>query len=693
MQGSLLRRLALYATVAGTIAALLLALDRFRFEVRNRTVEITMDQQDLADFAQSYGYNLDELMREMRRAGLTSVAVYEEQGQRVNSTTHALALTGQQIIDSARLSPLRDPLLASMVRTRRLDPNSVYLIVYDQLTLTRYVSVLRTQLEPKTVTVLRERLPAIVAVKTQLDFFNGLGLGVPQDIADQVRHDGLLVDPRVQNNERMGPQRIAATFDQMMQGGRIGTVIFWGPSNAVLGYPFNLDATAANFRLHKTVNFGDVEAYAEDQVQKGSITLARTIVNQTVRVQAISKVELDKLDLDVVIARYLLGVRERNIRVIYLRPFPHVVQRQLPDGTLVTESAEATNLDMLRRLRDGLAQNGFTTGHAYGFVNFGHAAGFLEDLKINVLYFIVAIGAAGAFLLLLDVYGAARPWMAWTFFGITTVAFWGSALVQRDYIIREAWALGAALTFAVLAGTTIAPYFSRPAPRARSSLGLDLRDGLVCMLRACGVAVLGGLFVAGLLTQASFMIEVQQFIGIKVLLLAPPLVLLALYTFSPLFGAPQRPGEVAESPLRIWQFVAVLLAAGGAVLLLMRSGNQPDVGVSGFETHLRGFLTTLVGARPRFKEFLLGFPALMLLPTLSPALRRAAGWFIVLAAGIALADVIDTFSHIHTPLLITFVRVFNGLVFGVLITIVIRFSATFVHRARRRLLQEPASTR
>ena len=267
-----LRRLALYAVIAGTLAALVVSCDRYRFEARNRTVEITMDQQDLSDFAQAYGYNLDELMREMRRAGLTSVAVYEEQGQRVNGTQHALALTGQQIIDSARLSALGDPLLSSMVRSQRIDAASVYLLVYDASTLRRYVSVLRTQLEPSTVTVVRARLPAIVQVRTQLDFFNGLGLGIPQDIADQVRRDGLLVDPRVQNNERMGPDRIAATFDQMLQGGRVSTVIFWGPSNAVLGYPFSLDATADNFRMHKTLMFGDVESYTEDQIQKGSIT-------------------------------------------------------------------------------------------------------------------------------------------------------------------------------------------------------------------------------------------------------------------------------------------------------------------------------------------------------------------------------------------------------------------------------------
>jgi len=130
--------------------------------------------------------------------------------------------------------------------------------------------------------------------------------------------------------------------------------------------------------------------------------------------------------------------------------------------------------------------------------------------------------------------------------------------------------------------------------------------------------------------------------------------------------------------MRVW-------VAGGAVLLLMRSGNQPDIGVSDFETHLRGFLTTLLGARPRFKEFLLGFPALMLLPALAPAHRRAIGWIIIIAAGIGLSDVLDTFSHIHTPLIISVLRLFNGLVVGAVIGI----AAQWLYRRLRAALPAP----
>ena len=48
-------------------------------------------------------------------------------------------------------------------------------------------------------------------------------------------------------------------------------------------------------------------------------------------------------------------------------------------------------------------------------------------------------------------------------------------------------------------------------------------------------------------------------------------------------------------------------------------------------------------------------------------IRRRWGWLFVLAAGMGLGDLIDTFSHLHTPLLVSLERVVNGGVLGALI--------------------------
>jgi hypothetical protein len=677
MRMTMLRQIAVVLIALGLVASLLVAFDRWRYEAQNKTVEVTMDQQDLSDFAHAYGYDLDELLREMRRAGLTSVAAYEELGQRVNDGGHAFVQSGAQILNAARDSSLADPLLARMVRDHSIDPASVYILVYDPETLRRYRTALSIQFEPSTVHVLRSAMPALIAVKTQIDFFNSVGLGIPQDFADRVRRLGLLVDPRVQNNERLGPDQINTIFDQIMQGGEIGTVIFFGQRNEVLGYPYQLDSTAQALK-DAHVNFGDVEAYSDDQIQKGTQTLGTDIPNQTVRVQAIAQPLLQKMALDDVIGTYILGVRERNIRVIYLRTFPHVIQSAGADGAQTTLSAEQTNLVMLRELRDRLEANGFHEGRAEGFVDF-------KGGKLPLLWFLALLGTAAAFVLLLDLFGWIRPWMPWALYALTTIAYWGAVIVHHDEFVRKAGALGAALTFAILAGVSLARWFNnngasmarsdessrasiaRPVESSRASIARPLGEGAVALVTSVAIACVGAAFVTALLAQATFMLEINQFVGVKTLLVVPPLALLLLYAFTPMFGARIKFGDAVVAPVKAWQLAALFVLAGAAVMLVLRSGNQPDIGVSGFETQLRGLLAQLLGARPRFKEFAIGYPLIVLLPVLTGQARRWIGWLVVLCAGIGLADVLDTFSHIHTPLHVGLLRTLNGVVLGFII--------------------------
>jgi len=685
MRMTMLRRVAVVLIALGLIASLLVAFDRWRYEAQNKSVEVTIDQQDLTDFAHAYGYNVDELLREMRRAGLTSVAAYEELGQRVNDGGHAFVQSGAQILNAARDSSLSDPLLASMVRNRTIDPASVYVLVYDQATLARYLRAFAIQFEPSTVHVLRGRLPALIAVRTQLNFFNSVGLGIPQDFADRVHRLGLLVDPRVQNNERLGPLQINAIFDQIMRRGEVGSVIFFGQQNEVLGYPFQLDATADAFR-RTHINFGDVEAYSDDQIQKGTQTLGTDVPSQTVRVQAIAQPLLQKMQLDDVVGTYLLGVRERNIRVIYLRTFPHVIQAPGANGAQTTLSAEQTNLVMLRELRDRLEANGFHEGRAEGFIDF-------KGGKLPALWFVALLGAAAAFVLLLDLFGWAAAWLPWSLYALTTVAYWGAVAVHHDELIRKVGALGAALTFAVLAGLSLARWFVDSNRGSRASIarlddsGMDdsrsrasiarplaatLADGALALVTAVAIACAGAAFVTALLAQATFMLEINQFAGVKALLVVPPLVLLLFYAFTPLFGARIKMVDAVIAPVKAWQLAALVVLAAAAVTLVLRSGNQPDIGVSGFETQLRGLLAQLLGARPRFKEFAIGYPLIVLLPALTGQARKAIGWLVVLCAGIGLADVLDTFSHIHTPLHVGLLRTFNGVVLGFIIGAVLQ---------------------
>jgi hypothetical protein len=164
------------------------------------------------------------------------------------------------------------------------------------------------------------------------------------------------------------------------------------------------------------------------------------------------------------------------------------------------------------------------------------------------------------------------------------------------------------------------------------------------------------------------MVEVERFHGVRLILALPPLIALVLFLWDKRFNAGvEKPTDVLNAPVRVYQlFTGIVIVAAG-VLLLMRSGNESDIAPSHFELVLRHFLTGVLSVRPRFKEFLIGIPALMLMPAVLSTHRRIIGWLLALAIGVGIGDVLDTFSHLHTPILISLQRTFNGLWVGAII--------------------------
>ncbi|HEY5341214.1 MAG TPA: DUF5693 family protein [Candidatus Aquilonibacter sp.] len=647
-------RYAAFVLLVALLACAVVAVFRIRAESNARRVELAMDYTDFVQLARSYNYNPAAFLIALRRAGLTSLALSEQLGANLGDDGRAYATTGAALLNQARLSPLSDPLLESLVRSNRIARDAVYVIVDNPATYRRLRAQFALHFEPKTLRVLRSSKPWVLEVRTQIDYFNTIGLGIPQDQLALAKRLGLLVVPRFQNDERFAQPQIAADIGSVLgSGAKVSTIIFFGLRNEVLGYPDRLDDTAAVFKAHgpravEPFNFGTIETYDNSQIQKGSVTLARAIPEQTVRVQAIAKTELDKITLDDVAARFLLGVRERNIRVVYLRPWAH------QDGKL---SIEATNVEMVKEIADALKAHGFRLGRATPITS--------NRGDNRVLVAVAALAVPSLFVLLLGVFGWYRPWLAATAYALTVLLYTGGAVSHHDMLARSLIALAGALLFETVAILTIAAACREtPAPR----LGDQLVRSIGWTLAVTGIALVGALAVVGIMSSPLTMDEIERFRGVKLVLLAPPLIALGLYLFDRRFNSGvEKPGQIFGAPVRVYQLlVGVVIIAAGA-LLLMRSGNQSDIAPSPLEIMLRHQLTDILSVRPRFKEFLIGAPSLMLLPALTLAHRRVAGWLLALGIGVGIGDLTDTFSHLHTPLLISLQRVANGLVIGVII--------------------------
>lgn len=634
------------------LASLAVAFFRVRTESHARRVEIAMDWTDFDALARAYDYNPAAFLIALRRAGLTSLALTEELGANVGDDGKAFASTGAALVNQARLAPIRDPILARLVREHRIREGAVYLLVSDESTYHRYRAALALHFMPKSIRILRPTQPWLIEVRTQVDYFNTTALGISTRQIELARRLALLVVPRFQNDERFAAPQIDSLFDDVLgYDPKVSTVIFFGLNNQVLGYPDHLQETADAFKRH-SFNFGSIETYDPSQVQKGNDTLARLIPGRTVRVQAIAKTELDKLKLDEVVARYVLGVRERNVRVVYLRPWAH------RDGDL---SIEATNVEMVKAIADELKADGFRLGRATPIP--------LYRGNNRVLVGLAALAVPSIFVLLLDAFGWYRRRIAAAAYALTIALYLAGLLAHHDAFARSAIALAGALLFAVAALLVLIPAWNeRPAQRQ----GTQFVRSLGWTLAATGVALLGALVVVGVLSSPLTMEEIERFRGVRLILALPPLLALCLYLFDRRFGlGVQRARDVFLSPVLAYQLVAGVAIVALGALMLVRSGNDSEVSPSAFELTLRHALTHVLSVRPRFKEFLIGFPCMMLLPALLPPHRRAVGWLLALGIGVGVGDVIDTFSHLHTPLEISLLRIVNGLIIGVVIGVVL----------------------
>jgi hypothetical protein len=214
---------------------------------------------------------------------------------------------------------------------------------------------------------------------------------------------------------------------------------------------------------------------------------------------------------------------------------------------------------------------------------------------------------------------------------------------------------------------------------------------------------------ATLLFDHRFWLKVDEFAGVKLSQLLPLLLVLTL-SFAQWWETEALPpkerwaiaGEnfrsLSNAPVR-WGQVALLVMAGILVAYwLMRTGNEPSVGVASWELKLRAFFEDWLIARPRFKEFVLGHPALVLafFFLTGTHLEAKIGQWLFLPAVIGLASVMNTFSHAHTPIALSLLRTVHGIWLGIGIGLMLLWGMKWVSASRdRRVLmrqREPLRT-
>lgn len=335
-------------------------------------------------------------------------------------------------------------------------------------------------------------------------------------------------------------------------------------------------------------------------------------------------------------ARYERAIRERNIGVIEYRLSPNQDLQ--------------TQIETLTAIRDETAKSGYRIGPIEAVRGTGKGVESSRWLILGLI--VVSFGLVFRFLFLDR--GSHTILIFWILASTVGGAI-GLALFPT--LTRQAAALVLAVT-APLVGYKLLKEYGLSFKTGRSLLSpfLDL-------IWVSGFSTIAGLLVSTILLDESFVLKLQQFRGVKVALFFP-LLLLAVVAF--------RRYGISFSEIK-FDYKAGLLGAGllGLFLfLLFRSGNFSFLRSGDLEEAIRRWLENTLYVRPRFKEFALGHPSLIAWLYLA---GRYGGKFhfcklpLLMVGFIGQISVINTFSHIHTPLVVSLIRTGNGLAGGLIL--------------------------
>jgi len=195
-------------------------------------------------------------------------------------------------------------------------------------------------------------------------------------------------------------------------------------------------------------------------------------------------------------------------------------------------------------------------------------------------------------------------------------------------------------------------------------------------------SLIGALFTVGLLADSAYILKLNAFMGVKASCILPLAIIGFVYLVYS--GPPPSKTEQAETTenkfrsslvnlleqpvLFKWAFVSAVLLTIFAVYV-MRTGNEVVVPPSTLELKFRVLLDNILGVRPRTKEFLLGQPFLLLLFYLG--YRGNAYLPLLLLGAIGQISIVNTFCHLHTPLVVSMLRFFNGFWSGIIIGLIL----------------------
>lgn len=500
------------------------------------------------------------------------------------------------------------------------------------------------------------------------DSIDKMGIGYDESVLGELSSNGIniVLRPNYIAKYQDGVKAIDRYFELVAKYAPNQRTVLFG--SEILG-----DAGDVNYLQQNLDKFEMIPIFVENATQDGNYSVKRLpelIKNMNYRsVRLISTLEFIQKRYDYGIAghhegqeiinTYYRAITERNIRAVYFRPFMTSDDRYVSDMNIYR--------DRLAELSDRLERHyGIKLASAEFRVEPMNGLELSKKVKIFAIF-----GTIVAFLLIAEEFFGGSKKIRTVLWAASAVVLLSSAALYRERL-EQLFALLAAVAFAVLSIVYLMRRTKKYACVPVCSCVYRRFFAAAAELMACIFISLGGVvFVVTLYAHSTYLLEFSKFVGVKASQVAPLIIVPLLYMSiqsADFKTTIERIAQVLRSNIKVWQMLLIGTGAGVLVIMLLRSGHSSNIEVSSTEIMLRNVLELITPARPRTKAIFLGFPALMALVMIAGNARfQRFHILLLLAATIGQANIINSFSHIRTPLIVSVYRVLGEYVVSLII--------------------------
>lgn len=621
---------------------------RMENESNNKAIIPVLDYESFYKASNEARQDMEELLRIFSEAGTRTIALKE-------TTLSDLAYTGE-----IHLSTIGEYLSESQDRssgTRNIlrnireskggsgpagyNPENYILTAHDPKTVEFIEKSLKVRFEGIRITRFQDGDENLLYIDAVLPLKLETGLGFDTNRMSGLKEAGfdIMLRPRSVQNEST---EFLKELEANIRDFNVHYVIFDGEQ--ITGYPNKESGVSDIFKRYNIIT-GIIEAPTQIRFveQKGLEELFRNTGFAINRVQIYSEKELEKLSGNDMYHRWTRSVVDRNIRFIYIQPLknPLVSPRENIEDTYQAVKAfnsfiseKGYHLDkrlilLSERMPSNLHGTITLLSELFGLVLYTfYLFGKKKYIAISVLLAVVA--------------------------GIVSILLLGFTLQQFQ-------AAFAAVLYPSLASLLLLRYFKK---NAGEPLFRQIPALLGILL---GVSLIGAYTVVTTLSDIRYTMNTEVYKGVLISFSIPLLLFAANYVsvFMTLEGLGKRIIGFLNTKVTYLAALIALLGAAVVFIYLARSGNGSGLSASTLELKIRDMLEETMLARPRFKEFLIGYPALFAAAYLYKKFRKD---ILLLPLGIAVAmgsvSVVNSFCHVFTAVEVSAHRTLNGFILG-----------------------------